>query len=440
MKKILICISICLLLCTTAFAEQPNSQTEEPQYEIAGLREKMDNLWLVNHFTQEELDDIFQQVVDRYVENFWSVPWEQRKQVEWRHIPPDMDADTYLAGLLANIEPEFENHLLLTRMNVFSMLYLNQYIQSGNFKYLLSDEAFFAPIRVTQDGEVMHSNSPRGSSSQIKLGDEEFAFIRDVNNIAKMLYEAGEDHVKDVKFLNDDTGSFQLLYFDCGENEYFIRLIDSPTEKDKLLIPEFQRFKLYPIEEVGRMCVDFYEYLREQNGWLMYISEMERIVMEKPDYSKEAESLQQEGILLGNEKGLDLLKPLTRIEAVTILVRVLGYENESVSTVSIFSDIPDDNWGVKYANIASEKGISIGVGDNKFAPDELVTDNQFATMLLRSTGDTEFNWEKAGDLLTENGIAYRNEGLRRLNIRDDLFTRGDLAKIIYEAKKMGMIQ
>lgn len=437
MKKILICISICLLLCTTAFAEQPNIQTEEPQYEIAGLREKMDNLWLVNHFTQEELANVYQQVLDRYINNFWSVPWEQRKQVEWRHIPQDMDADTYLEGLLAKFNPGLENNLLLTRMNVFSMLYLNQYIQSGNFKYLLSDEAYFAPLGVTQQGEAMYGADPLGWDSWIRLGSEELDYIRDVNYIAKMLYEKGENEVNDIRFLNDNK--LQLLYFDCGENEYFIRLIDSPTEKDKLLIPEFQRFKLYPIEEVGRMCVDFYEYLREQNGWLMYISEMERIVMEKPDYSKEAESLQQEGILLGNEKGLDLLKPLTRIEAVTILVRVLGYENESVSTVSIFSDIPDDNWGVKYANIAAEKGISIGVGDNKFAPDELVTDNQFATMLLRSTGNMEFNWEKAGDLLTENGIAYRNEGLRRLNIRDDLFTRGDLAKIIYEAKKMGMI-
>ena len=155
----------------------------------------------------------------------------------------------------------------------------------------------------------------------------------------------------------------------------------------------------------------------------------------KPTYEKEAQSLQAAGLLQGNEKGLDLLKPLNRIEATTILVRALGLENTPTETVSKFADIPDDNWGVKYANIAYDAGITRGIGDNKFAPDDLITGDQFATLLLRNSESEEFDWQTAINILIEKNI-ITPENAETM----DLFTRGDMAKIIYEAREKGLIQ
>ena len=153
----------------------------------------------------------------------------------------------------------------------------------------------------------------------------------------------------------------------------------------------------------------------------------------KPIYTTEAESLQADGLLNGNEKGLDLLKPLTRIEATAILVRAMGLEDTQTSDTSYFADIQSDNWGAKYANIAKDKGIADGIGDNLFAPNDTITASQFATLILRNQGENP-DWQTAINTFVERGIITSEQAEKM-----DLFTRGDMAKIIYEAKKRNMI-
>ena len=152
----------------------------------------------------------------------------------------------------------------------------------------------------------------------------------------------------------------------------------------------------------------------------------------KPIYTTEAESLQADGLLNGNEKGLDLLKPLTRIEATAILVRAMGLEDTQTSDTSYFADIQSDNWGAKYANIAKDKGIADGVGDNLFAPNDIITASQFATLILRNRGENP-DWQTAINTFVESELITAEQAEKM-----DLFTRGDMAKIIYEAKKKNM--
>ena len=108
-------------------------------------------------------------------------------------------------------------------------------------------------------------------------------------------------------------------------------------------------------------------------------------------------------MLKGNENGLDLLKPLTRIEATAILVRAMGYEDAQTSGTSYFADIQSDNWGAKYANIAKDKGIAAGVGDDKFAPNDAITASQFATLILRNMGESP-DWQTAINTFVERGL------------------------------------
>lgn len=170
----------------------------------------------------------------------------------------------------------------------------------------------------------------------------------------------------------------------------------------------------------------------EGDDWPSRQFEGKDIAEEKPVYTTEAESLQTDGLLNGNEKGLDLLKPLTRIEATAILVRAMGLEDTQTSDTSYFTDIQSDNWGAKYANIAKDKGIADGIGDNLFAPNDTITASQFATLILRNQGENP-DWQTAINTFVERGLITFEQAEKM-----DLFTRGDMAKIIYEAKQKNM--
>ena len=154
---------------------------------------------------------------------------------------------------------------------------------------------------------------------------------------------------------------------------------------------------------------------------------------EKETFETESLALQSEGLLNGNEKGLDLLKPLTRIEAATMLLRAMG-ESETAEAQSVgFDDVPSTHWGYGAAVKAQQLGIVNGVGNNNFAPDDKVTATQFATMVLRASHTTDFDWTTALNMIIEQGI-ITEENAKTM----DLFTRGDMAKIIYEARAKGL--
>ena len=215
------------------------------------------------------------------------------------------------------------------------------------------------------------------------------------------------------------------LYIKSSDNEYLIRLYtgqyynpekDNPYNKNEDWVSELELFKLYNAK-------DFFKTVADKMG------EMNKV---KPTYETEAESLQADGLLKGNENGLDLLKPLTRIEATAILVRAMGYEDAQPSGTSYFADIQSDNWGAKYANIAKDKGIAAGVGDDKFAPNDAITASQFATLILRNMGESP-DWQTAINTFVERGLITSEQAEKM-----DLFTRGDMAKIIFEAKQKNM--
>lgn len=72
-------------------------------------------------------------------------------------------------------------------------------------------------------------------------------------------------------------------------------------------------------------------------------------------------------------------KNLTRAEGAVILIRALGYENDSAST-NEFHDV-NNHWAKKEIELARELEIVNGVGENKFAPDEPLTREQLAALL-----------------------------------------------------------
>lgn len=103
------------------------------------------------------------------------------------------------------------------------------------------------------------------------------------------------------------------------------------------------------------------------------------------------------GILKGDQNGdLRWMDELTRAEAATMILRLMGMEEEAQAVAgnpSPFTDVPE--WANGYVNLAYEKGIVNGVGGNHFAPEELCGARDFVTMLYRLTHleeGTDYTW------------------------------------------------
>jgi hypothetical protein len=76
--------------------------------------------------------------------------------------------------------------------------------------------------------------------------------------------------------------------------------------------------------------------------------------------------------------------PVTRGMLVTVLYRMAG--EPSVVGAPVFGDVAEDSWYARAVAWARENGIVSGVGDNRFAPEDSVTREQTAAILLNYAG------------------------------------------------------
>ena len=106
----------------------------------------------------------------------------------------------------------------------------------------------------------------------------------------------------------------------------------------------------------------------------------------------DAELLYNLGLFLGSSTNPDgtpnfaLDRAPTRAEAVTILVRLLGAEDEALAGTwnTPFTDVP--TWAQPYVGYAYNKGYTNGVSSTTFGASNAVSTAQFLTFLLRSLG------------------------------------------------------
>jgi hypothetical protein len=98
----------------------------------------------------------------------------------------------------------------------------------------------------------------------------------------------------------------------------------------------------------------------------------------------------QNGLMIGvSDTSFAPQSNLTRAMIVTILYRnakeqwSVGSGKWSADGGTAFTDVSAGQWYTDAVSWASANGIVNGVGDNKFAPDDPVTREQFATVLFR---------------------------------------------------------
>jgi len=91
------------------------------------------------------------------------------------------------------------------------------------------------------------------------------------------------------------------------------------------------------------------------------------------------------GLMIGTGTESPLFSPdmpMSRAMLVTVLYRLAGSPDAS-GLPNAFTDVPEDSWYGSAVAWAAANGITSGVGGNRFAPDDNVTREQAAAILLR---------------------------------------------------------
>ena len=153
---------------------------------------------------------------------------------------------------------------------------------------------------------------------------------------------------------------------------------------------------------------------------------------ENPSY-EHALALKEAGILYGlpdGTFGLDL--QFKRSESIVVLLRSLNLYEQAGKTEykPIFEDVPEDHWAAPYIIYAYEKGMTNGVSDIEFAPEEYVTAQQFCTLMLRYILDEpEITLDSVfGYIVTQTPLEI--EFIEKC-FTSDVFTRADMVEIVY---------
>ncbi len=131
----------------------------------------------------------------------------------------------------------------------------------------------------------------------------------------------------------------------------------------------------------------------------------------------------------------DLGRAPTRAESVTMLVRLLGKDEEAKAGTwtTPFTDVPD--WAKPYVGYSYSNGLTAGTSATTFSGDATVTATQYLTLVLRALGykdsEGDFSWNKAWELSDKIGITAGEYATG-----SHQFLRADVALISNDALSM----
>ncbi len=151
-------------------------------------------------------------------------------------------------------------------------------------------------------------------------------------------------------------------------------------------------------------------------------------------YDSYAEELYNIGVFKGTGQGFELFREPTRLEGLVMLLRLLGREDDALSSgnmQSVFSDVPE--WGIPYTNYAYYHGLTNGIGNWLFGTNLTLNANAYYTFLLRALGyddvTGDFSWSNATEFAYQIGLI---EPEYYTQISNDDFLRDHVAKSSYD--------
>jgi hypothetical protein len=156
------------------------------------------------------------------------------------------------------------------------------------------------------------------------------------------------------------------------------------------------------------------------------------------DYTDAVEALTALDIIDGYGDGT--FRPensITRAELAKVLVEALGYGDLVVGAESSFSDTAT-SWADGYIAVAAGTGLVNGYGDGTFGPDKTVTYNEAFTMVVRALGYTDESL--TGTWPTNYKVKAINLDLDDDLVMDGTEAdRGGIAQIIFNALEANLV-
>lgn len=156
------------------------------------------------------------------------------------------------------------------------------------------------------------------------------------------------------------------------------------------------------------------------------------------NYAEAVSVLSDLGLVKGYEDGtFGADKTLTRAEAATLVVRLMGLEDAAVSAAGSdtgFTDVPADHWASGYITVAASKSVVAGMGNGTFEPETELEYAQIVKMIVVALG-YEPQAAEAGEWPTNYISTASNIGLTKgiAGKASDKVTRATTARLLYAA-------
>ena len=135
---------------------------------------------------------------------------------------------------------------------------------------------------------------------------------------------------------------------------------------------------------------------------------------------------------------------LQRVLALALGVSALAIPASAAAT---FTDVPSTYWGYSYITEAASKGLVSGIGNNKYGPEDTLSNAQFITMVCNmfysdqvdSQGSSSQWWRRYMNVAYANGLLNGTTVAGQFSANGDWTTsavdaeisRYDMAQIIY---------
>lgn len=151
-----------------------------------------------------------------------------------------------------------------------------------------------------------------------------------------------------------------------------------------------------------------------------------------PESTSRADKLLSLHLFQGAADGYHLDRSPTRMQGLVMLIRLLGKENEALSTTET-SPFQDLTWGESYAAYAYANGLTKGTGATTFNPGGALTPKGYVTFLLRALG-----YEDGTDFTVKNALSFAS-GVSMMTpaaagrLASLSMNRGDMVDLSYAA-------
>ncbi len=159
-----------------------------------------------------------------------------------------------------------------------------------------------------------------------------------------------------------------------------------------------------------------------------------------PNFQSKADVLKDLGLFRGTATGYQLERAPNRVEAATMLVRLLGLEAtvEAGTYTHPFADVPA--WADKTIGYLYTNGLTQGTSAGKYSSDTLCTAGMYLTFVLRAlgysdtkdaAGKSDFEYDKALEAAVSFGVLDKSMALNYSTSAS--FLRDDLVGVSYYA-------